>query len=160
LEWINSSDVTTAGATIALSQWSPFMTLSSHARIIIGIMLITFPAVEYGGYTLLRRLKGQSGYIEWKQGPYFRAGHAHAGVLLIVAIVAQILIDTTHFTDPFAYILRVGFMLPPILMPIGYFAGAPDDSGNPKPILRLVYVGAISLAISTLVLGIGLVLGL
>jgi hypothetical protein len=136
------------------------MDLSSHARVIIGIMLITLPGVEYGGYTILRRLKSQGVYSEWKQGPYFRAGHAHAGVFLIIGMLAQILIDGVHYADPLAYALRVGFMLPPILVPIGYFAGAPGETGGPKPILRLVYIGALSLGISAVVLGVGLVFGL
>ena len=137
------------------------MTLSLQARIIIGIMLITIPTVEFGGYFLLSRLKKQSGYSDnGVQGHYFRAGHAHAGVLLILAMLAQIFVDGVHFADPLAYVVRVGFMLPPILMPIGFFLGAPGADGKPKALVHLIPVGALSLAFGTVVLGVGLVFGL
>jgi hypothetical protein len=58
------------------------MQLSHVTRVTSGILLITIPAVQYGGYTLLRSLMGsdQSGYMEnpLRQN-FFRAGHAHAG---------------------------------------------------------------------------------
>lgn len=134
------------------------MNFSNEAQVIIGIMLITIPFVEYGGVFLLSRLRKQTGYSDnGVQQHYFRAGHAHAGVLLILAIIAQVLVDQTSFAPGLAYAVRAGFFLAPILIPAGYFLGAPGADGAPKPLLTLVYIGAILLAISTVVLGLGLI---
>jgi hypothetical protein len=134
------------------------MNFSNEARIIIGIMLITIPTVEFGGVFLLSRLRKQSGFNEnGVQGHYFRAGHAHAGVLLILGIIAQVLVDQTSFALGLAYAVRAGFFLPPIMISAGFFLGAPGVEGKPKPLLTLVYIGGILLALSTVVLGLGLV---
>lgn len=136
------------------------MDISNEARIIIGVMLITIPTVEFGGAFLLSRLRRQSGYSEsGVQGHYFRAGHAHAGVLLILGILAQLLIDRVNFAPALGYAVRVGFILPPILLPIGFFLGAPDETGKTKPLLASIYIGAAALAVSTVVLGLGLIFG-
>ena len=54
-----------------------------------GILLIVFPTVIYGGVSLLSFLINDPRYM---QNPLrqnlFRAGHAHAGVLLILSLVA------------------------------------------------------------------------
>ena len=50
------------------------------------IVLIALPTVMYGGYSLLG-LQG-SGSLTESQTTYFRAGHAHAGVLLVMTLAA------------------------------------------------------------------------
>jgi hypothetical protein len=50
------------------------------------IVLIALPTVMYGGYSLLG-LQGSGGLTEF-QNTYFRAGHAHAGVLLVMTLAA------------------------------------------------------------------------
>ncbi len=50
------------------------------------IVLIALPTVMYGGYSLLG-LQASGGLTEF-QNTYFRAGHAHAGVLLVMTLAA------------------------------------------------------------------------
>jgi heme/copper-type cytochrome/quinol oxidase subunit 1 len=50
------------------------------------IVLILLPTVMYGGYSLLG-LQGE-GVLSEFQNTYFRAGHAHAGVLLVMTLAA------------------------------------------------------------------------
>ena len=50
------------------------------------ITLIALPTVMYGGYSLLG-LQGAGTLTEF-QTTYFRAGHAHAGTLLIMTLAA------------------------------------------------------------------------
>ena len=52
-------------------------------------------AIESGGWLMLRILRGQQPAIPFQQA-FFRAGHAHAGVLVILALVSQILVSATH----------------------------------------------------------------
>lgn len=131
------------------------LNISPEARNIIGWIIITIPGIAYGGYFLLTLLR------RWSNAPasqvqiaYYRAGHAHAGVLVILAIIAQILIDAPTLDNPIRLLLRAGFFLPPILISAGFFAGAPaKDSTTPRPGVAMIYIGAIILAISTLALG-------
>lgn len=49
------------------------------------IALISLPTVMFGGFSLLRLLASER--LNEFQRTYFRAGHAHAGVLLVLALV-------------------------------------------------------------------------
>jgi len=56
--------------------------MTREARMMSGIILITVPTIQYGGYFLLTSLMNKgSGYMEnpLRQN-FFRAGHAHGGV--------------------------------------------------------------------------------
>jgi hypothetical protein len=137
------------------------MNISPEARNVIGWIIITIPGIAFGGYFLLTLLR------RWSNAPasevqiaYYRAGHAHAGVLVILAIIAQILIDVPTLDNPIRGMLRAGFFLPPILISAGFFLGAPaKDSKTPRPLVALIYIGAIILAVNTLALGGVLVFG-
>ena len=50
------------------------------------IALILLPTVMFGGFSLLQLLTSQR--LNDFQRTYFRAGHAHAGVLLVLTLVA------------------------------------------------------------------------
>ena len=70
--------------------------MTREARLMSGIILITVPTIQYGGYFLLTSLMDKgSGYMEnpLRQN-FFRAGHAHAGVIVILSLVCQILADS------------------------------------------------------------------
>jgi hypothetical protein len=59
--------------------------MTREAKLMAGIILITVPTIQYGGYFLLTSLMSKnSGYMEnpLRQN-FFRAGHAHAGVIVI-----------------------------------------------------------------------------
>jgi hypothetical protein len=137
------------------------MTISPEARNVIGWIIITIPTIEFGGTFLLTLLR------RWSNAPasavqtaYYRAGHAHAGVLVILAIIAQLLIDVPTLADPLPGLLRAGFFAAPVLVSAGFFAGAPGkDSTTPRAGIALIYLGAIVLAISALALGGVLVFG-
>src|SRR6202035_2587628 len=67
--------------------------MTREARMMSGIILIAVPTIQYGGYFLLTSLMNKtSGYMEnpLRQN-FFRAGHAHAGVIVILSLVCQIL---------------------------------------------------------------------
>jgi Ni,Fe-hydrogenase I cytochrome b subunit len=65
--------------------------MTREARLLSGIILITVPTIQYGGYFLLTSLTDKSsGYTEnpLRQN-FFRAGHAHAGVIVILSLVCS-----------------------------------------------------------------------
>jgi hypothetical protein len=55
------------------------------------IALFSLPTVMYGGYAFLRLLSQRK--LSEFQVAYFRAGHAHAGVLLILSLVVLDVLD-------------------------------------------------------------------
>jgi hypothetical protein len=60
--------------------------MSYITKLLCGIILITIPTIQYGGYFLLQILSGKHqnlGLNEFQKA-MFRASHAHAGVLVIL----------------------------------------------------------------------------
>ncbi|ANN20598.1 hypothetical protein SD37_36765 [Amycolatopsis orientalis] len=62
-------------------------------RLFTVIALVSLPTVMYGGYALMGVLRDRK-LTEHQRG-MFRAGHAHAGVLLVLALVALQILDRT-----------------------------------------------------------------
>jgi hypothetical protein len=58
------------------------------------VLWISLPTVMYGGYALLGRLAGGNQLTPF-QTTYFRAGHAHAGVLLLMALLYDVFLSQT-----------------------------------------------------------------
>ena len=124
-----------------------------------GILLITVPAVEFGGLSLLKLLTRRvPGYMDnpMRRG-LWRAGHAHAGVLVVLALVAMLYVDAAELSDGFTTLVRICFVLPPILMPLGFFLSvASPRAERPNTLIALVPIGGIALAVGAVTLGIGL----
>jgi hypothetical protein len=124
-----------------------------------GIILITVPTIQYGGYFLLTQLMNKgSGYMDnpLRQN-FFRAGHAHAGVIVILSLVCQILADGALLPDWLTWVVRIAIPLAAILISAGFFFSVlPLNASEVGPAVSLIYLGAVSLAFGVLTLGIGL----
>lgn len=72
----------------------------SELRIWIIISRIALPTVMYGGYSLLHLINKGDVLTPYQVG-WFRAGHAHAGVLLLMSLLFYTFLDKT------AYLLAV-----------------------------------------------------
>jgi hypothetical protein len=133
--------------------------MSVHTKLLTGIILLTVPTIMYGGYFLLRILSGQEKLtLTDFQKAMFRAGHAHAGVLVILAIIAQLLIDGLNTSKPVEWFLRLGFPLAAILVGGGFFASAAGKNAvKPNAFIGILYCGAGLLAIVLVFLGVLLV---
>jgi len=127
-----------------------------------GIILITVPTIQYGGYFLLTSLMDRSsGYMDnpLRQN-FFRAGHAHAGVIVILSLICQVLADAATLPEWLLWLVRAGVPAAAILIPLGFFLSMPSpDATAPNRAVSLIYVGAVLLAFSVVVLGIGLLRG-
>jgi len=64
-------------------------------RLWIILSWIGLPTVMYGGYSLLR-LINQDNALTPFQTTWFRAGHAHAGVLLLMSLLYYVFLDQTR----------------------------------------------------------------
>jgi hypothetical protein len=97
--------------------------MSREAKLMCGIILITIPSIQYGGYFLLTSLMDKhSGYMEnpLRQN-FFRAGHAHAGVIVILSLVCQLLADAANLPTPLLWTARIAIPLAAILISAGFF---------------------------------------
>jgi hypothetical protein len=88
--------------------------------------------IEYGGTFLRGILSGKyAGFTEFQRS-MFRAGHAHAGVLTILALVALVFTDQSGLSAPIGWAVRIGFAAAPILVSAGFF-GAAIGTGRTQP---------------------------
>jgi len=132
------------------------LTLSHDTRTTAGVLLLTLVAVEYGGWYLLRIVRGRVPMTEFQRA-FARAGHAHAGVLVTLALVGQILADAARLDGPLALLARDGLWAAAILMSAGFFlSSAGRDVTAPNRFILLLYAGVVALALGVVALGIGL----
>ena len=124
-----------------------------------GVVLIAVPAIEFGGVSLLRFIAARTpGYMDnpVRQG-LFRAGHAHAGVLVILALVGLLYLDRAALGEGAQTLVRLCLVAPPILMPLGFFLSvASPTAERPNRLLWLTGAGAVALAVGAVTLGVGL----
>jgi len=105
------------------------VSLSSDARSTAGILLLTLVAVESGGILLLRIARGRVSRTSFQQA-FSRAGHAHAGVLVTLALVGQVLADAADMGGLSALAARDGIPAAAVLMPAGFFLSAAGGRRN------------------------------
>lgn len=125
-----------------------------------GIILVVIPTIQFGGYTLLRHLTQDiPGYMDnpVRRG-LFTAGHALAGVLVILALVGLLYVDRAELSDGAKALVRSSMALAPVAISAGFFlAVASPRATKPNRCIVLVYLGAFSLLIGVVTLGVGLI---
>ncbi len=132
--------------------------LSQASSSTAGILLLTVVFIEYGGWFMLRLVRHRKPATEFQRA-FFRAGHAHAGVLVILALVGLILADSARLPGVLEVFARNGIWVAAILMPAGFFFSAMHGQATrPNGFIALVYAGAVALALGVVSLGIGLLL--
>jgi hypothetical protein len=133
--------------------------LSDASRIIAGSVLLTIVTIEFGGTFLVRIASGKVPFTDFQKS-FSRAGHAHAGVLVILSLIGLVLADATDLTGLWGWVARIAVPSAAILMSGGFFAAmAGKGRTEPNKAIAVLYAGAASLAVGTLTLGIGLLAG-
>jgi len=132
--------------------------MTNATKLIAGILLVTVPTIEYGGTFLLGLLSRSHAEFTDFQRSMFRAGHAHAGVLVVLALVALLFADQAGFSPSIGWAVRIGFAAAPVLISAGFFAAAMGE-GRTRPggLIVLLWVGVFVLASSVITLGISLI---
>lgn len=134
--------------------------MSRESRMLAGILLVVLPTVMYGGLTLLTALVGNApGYNDNPlRHDMWRAGHAHAGVYLVLSLVMLRYVDEASLGPFWKWLARTGAPIAAILIPAGFFLSvAAPNSKEPNALLNLIYVGGVFLAGAVITLGIGLI---
>jgi hypothetical protein len=132
--------------------------MTDATKLIAGLLLISIATIEFGGTFLLSILSGKHSEFTEFQRSMFRAGHAHAGVLVILALVALVFTDQASFSEPIGWAVRIGFAAAPILVSGGCFGAAMSkDRTRPGGLIALLWTGVFVLAASVITLGISLI---
>ena len=134
--------------------------MSRESRLLAGILLVVLPTVMFGGTSLLRFLTSNApGYVDNPlRHDLFRAGHAHAGVYLMLSLVILRYVDETVLGPFWKWLARIGAPIAAILIPAAFFLSvASPQAREPNGLINLAYVGALFLAAAVLTLGVGLI---
>jgi FtsH-binding integral membrane protein len=124
-----------------------------------GILIVILPTVIYGGVSILGFLIHDPAYM---QNPLrqnlFRAGHAHAGVLLILSLVAYLYVDDANLSPIWKTIVKAFIPSAAIFLPAAFFFSVLSaDATKANGFIYLAYVGVALLVTGLLALGIGLI---
>jgi hypothetical protein len=133
--------------------------MTYESRCLAGILLVVLPTVMFGGVSILSLLIGDPAYM---QNPLrqdlWRAGHAHAGVWLILALVVLRYVDEANLSNAMKWLVRGSIPIAAILVPAAFFLSVlPTDATAPNGLIYLAHAGAVLLALGVLVLGFGLI---
>jgi drug/metabolite transporter superfamily protein YnfA len=134
--------------------------MSRELRMLAGILLVVVPSVMYGGLSLLFFLTGHAtGYVDNPlRHDLWRAGHAHAGVYLVLSLVMLRYVDEAALSPFWKWLARIGAPVAAILIPAAFFLSVISPSARePNGLINLAYIGAIFLATAVVTLGVGLI---
>ena len=113
----------------------------------------------FGGVSILSLLISDPTYMQNAlRQDLWRAGHAHAGVWLILALVALRYVDEANLSNSMKWLVRGSVPVAAILVPAAFFFSVLSPNATaPNGLIYLAYFGAVLLALGVLVLGVGLV---
>jgi hypothetical protein len=132
--------------------------MADPVRVFTVIALVSLPTVMFGGFSLLRLLAAR-GLTGFQEGA-FRAGHAHAGALLVLALVYFDILSRTGLTVGVRWLAAVVLVAGILAQSGGFFVhmavGAPGrwSAGN-----TVTSAGGVLLATATLLLAYGVIVG-
>ncbi len=131
--------------------------MSNATLLSTGIILLVVVTIAYGGTFLLRVSTGSVPTNDLQKS-FFRAGHGHAGVLLMLGLIIRLLMVEPAVP---AWSSAIGdlVLFAAILMPAGFFLSV--IGRNPQRPNRwrvLIGVGAASLAVGLVGSGLGLII--
>jgi hypothetical protein len=135
--------------------------MSPQSRLVAGIVLIIVPTVEIGGASILSLLIADPAYAQNDlRQDLWRAGHAHAGVWLVLSLVALRYVDEATLSERMRWVVRVAFPVAAVLMALGFFLSVlSPEATEPNALINLTFVAGLLLAVGLLVLGVGLIRG-
>ena len=133
------------------------MTLSRSDLVTSGVVLLVVVTIAYGGTFLLRVVTGRHPANQL-QTSFFRAGHAHAGVLVILGLLVKVLVSSEGVPG-WSRSGASGVLWAAVLMPAGFFLSVLGrDPEKPNRLVALLWVGAAVLTVGLVCAGVGLVL--
>lgn len=122
-------------------------------KLFILISWISLPMVIFGGYSFLVFLRNK---LTPEQQTFFRAGHAHAGVLLILSLIYYEYLAMTLFTMQTKHIACIILALGIVFQSGGFFWHCFLDTDGRRTGIRITTIGAVLLATAFIMLVVGI----
>lgn len=135
--------------------------MSSESRRHAGIVLLLLPTVIFGGVSILTLIINDPAYMANPlRQDLWRAGHAHAGVLLILTLIVLRYVDEANLSKGAKRVVSYFVPAAAILLPAAFFLSVLEgDASEPNSLIFLAYVGAVLLVIGLVTLAVGLLRG-
>ena len=132
--------------------------MSPESRKMAGFLLVVLPTVMIGGVSILTLLIHDPSYAANPlRQDLWRAGHAHAGMMLALSLIALRYVDEANLSDAMKWFVRLSIPSAAILLPLAFFLSVlPPDAREPNALINLAYVGAAVPAAGVITLGAGL----
>jgi hypothetical protein len=132
--------------------------VSRETRWTGAVLIVSLLGVMFGGTVLLDRLTADPAWGgNALHQDLWRAGHAHAGVFLILALVLLPWIDAARLGHGTAWFVRIAVAQASISFPLAFFLAVPTPAvTEPGPALGLLWPGGLALAAGLGVLAWGL----
>lgn len=128
----------------------------SHTRRIGAFVLFAIVTVEFGGWSLLGFLTRSDSLSPFEE-QFFRAGHGHAGVLLVLALAFLLLLERTSFERRTQLGLALTLLAGILLQSGGFFLHMViGEEQAASAGTYVTWAGAALLAIAMVTAGIGL----
>ena len=127
-----------------------------HTRRLAALVLFAIVTVEFGGWSLLGFLTGSDSLTPFEE-QFFRAGHGHAGVLLVLALAFLLLLEKTSFQPKTQIGLAITLLVGVLAQSGGFFLHlAVGEERAASAGTYLTWAGAALLAIAMITAGVGL----
>lgn len=115
--------------------------------IVAGVVILTVIGVMSGGTFLLRITSGGLAFNDLQKA-FFRAGHAHAGTLIILGLVSLLLQSAVNVDGRWQW-AAAGVLASALLIPAGFFLSVLGrNPSKPNRLIALLWAGAVILALS------------
>jgi hypothetical protein len=120
------------------------------------VSLLSLVGVEYGGWALLSFLTVREGLGDM-QKQFFRAGHAHAGVLLVLSLVYFVYLDRTEFSEATQWVAGAVLLGGILAQSGGFFLHMGVGGAGQSSIgTRMTRAGALALGVALVTLAVGI----
>ncbi|MET8546142.1 hypothetical protein ABZW03_36755 [Kitasatospora sp. NPDC004799] len=121
------------------------------------IAVFSLVTVEFGGHALLGLITVRQGTLSALRERFFRAGHAHAGVLLVLSLVYFLYLPRAGFSSATEWVFGILLLAGVLAQSGGFFLHlALGTEGRSSPGTHLTRGGALLLAAALVALGVGL----
>ena len=122
------------------------------------IAVLALITVESGGFALLRFATTKRGELSPNDLRFFRAGHAHAGVLLVLSLVYFLYLPLAEYSEAMEWITGIIIVAGILGQSGGFFIHlARGREGEASIGTTVTRVGGGLLAVALLILAIGLI---
>ncbi|MEU5161111.1 hypothetical protein AB0G74_16095 [Streptomyces sp. NPDC020875] len=125
------------------------------------ITVFSLVTVEFGGHGLLTFITTRKGELTPLRERFFRAGHAHAGVLLTLSLVYFLYLPRAGFSSGVEWLFGILLIVGVLAQSGGFFLHlALGAEGATSPGTHVTRAGALAIAAALIALGVGLALNL